>query len=129
MKKILFIVSINCLIFFSCRKTSVIANLPITGRWTQIETLTDPGDGNGKWMPVSTPDYYFIKFEPGDSVESNISRGSGNVSKYKIVTDSTLYLIYAESDTVSYFYKIKGNILTLEGGCYERCGMKFEKDR
>jgi hypothetical protein len=128
-KKILFIVALNCLIFLSCRKTPVIVNLPIIGRWTQVETLADPGDGSGKWMTVSMTDYYFIKFEPGNSVESNISRGSGNVSKYKIVTDSTLYLIYAKSDTVSYFYKIKGNILTLEGGCYERCGMKFEKDR
>src|SRR5690242_5623611 len=102
MRKILFIVSLSCLIFLSCRKAPVIANLPITGRWTQIETLTDPGDGSGKWMPVSMPDYYFINFEQGGSVESNISRGSGNVSKYKTVTDSTLYLIYAESDTVSY---------------------------
>lgn len=114
--------------FLSCRKTPVIPNTSITGRWIQVETLTDPGDGSGKWRPVNTPNYYFIKFQPGDSVQSNISRGDGNASKYKILTDSTLYLIYAESDTVSYFYEIKGNILTLEGGCFERCGMKFKKN-
>ena len=114
--------------FLSCRKTPVIVNTSITGRWIQVETLTDPGDGSGKWRPVNMPNYYFIKFQPGDSVQSNISRGDGMASKYKILTDSTLYLIYAESDTVSYFYQIKGNILTLEGGCFERCGMKFKKD-
>jgi hypothetical protein len=128
MKKILFIVLLNCLMFLSCRKTPVIVNTSITGRWIQVETLTDPGDGSGKWRPVNMPNYYFIKFQPGDSVQSNISRGDGMASKYKILTDSTLYLIYAESDTVSYFYQIKGNLLTLEGGCYERCGMKFKKD-
>lgn len=128
MKKILFITLLNCLIFFSCRKTPIVVNTNLIGQWTLIETLTDPGDGTGKWMPVNTGNYY-IKFEPGDSIESNISRGSGNAFKYKILTDSTLHLIYAERDTVSYFYKINGMFLTMEGGCYERCGMKFKKDQ
>lgn len=114
--------------FLSCKKTAAVFNTTLMGKWTLVETLIDPGDGSGKWMPVNTPNYY-IKFEPGDGIESNISKRSGNASEYKILTDSTLYLIYAESDTVSYFYKIDGNFLTLEGGCYERCGMKFKKDQ
>jgi hypothetical protein len=128
MKKKLFIALLNCLIFLSCRKTSTVVNTSLMGQWTLIETLTDPGDGSGKWVAVNMSNYY-IKFEPGDSIESNLSRGNRNASKYKILTDSTLYLIYAESDTVSYFYKINGTFLTMEGGCYERCGIKFKKDQ
>lgn len=127
MKKILLIIVLNCLMFFSCKKT-LVTNTSIMGRWTLVETLTDPGDDSGKWMPINTPHYYFIKFDSGDSIESNLSRGNGEAFKYKILTDSTLYLIYGESDTVSYSYAINSNFLTLEGGCYERCGIKFKKD-
>ena len=100
MKKILSIALLSCLISLSCRKTPIIVNASLVGQWKLIETLTDPGDGSGEWMPVNTPNYY-IKFEPGDSIESSLSRGSGNAFKYKILTDSTLFLIYGESDTVS----------------------------
>jgi hypothetical protein len=127
MKNLLLITLLNCLIFLSCRKTATVVNTTIIGKWMLIETLIDPGDGSGEWMPVNPPNYY-MKFEPGNSIESDISRGSGNASKYKILTASTLFLIYAESDTVFYSYKITGSFLTLEGGCYERCAMKFKKD-
>lgn len=128
MKKILSTALLTCLIFLSCRKPPIIVNTSLMGQWKLIETFTDPGDGSGEWMPVNTSNYY-IKFEPGDSIESSLSRGSGNAFKYKILTDSTLFLIYGEIDTVSYSYKIKGRFLTMEGGCFERCGMKFKKDQ
>lgn len=112
----------------TCRKTAVVSNSSIIGKWTLVETFTDPGNGNGKWMPVNRPDYYFIKFDKDNSIESNISRGSGNAFNYKILTDSTLYLIYPESDTVSYFYEIHKTLLILEGGCFEQCRIKFKKE-
>jgi hypothetical protein len=128
MKKLFFgIGSLSIIFFLACKKNEKPpSENTIVGKWTLFQTLADPGDGSGKWMPASTPNYYFIQFNADKTtVESNMVTGPGNSTHYQIINDSTINLIDSYSDSMRYSYKINASILTLDGGCYEPCGSKF----
>lgn len=126
MKKLLFF---SLTLFLSCSKAPDKAtgkDLHLTGKWILIETLADPGDGSGKWVKVDKPDYYFAKFNPDGSAETNIPGRFGNLIKYYSNNDSTVSFIYSQGDTIVFHYKINDLYLTIMGGCYEACGSKFK---
>jgi hypothetical protein len=132
MKKLFFrIILVSIIIFPACNKNSKSPaenDSSIVGKWTLYQTLVDPGDGSGSWMPASIPNYYFIEFNADKTTaQSNIITGSGNLVHYEIINDSTLNLIYSDNDTIRNNYKISASILTLTGGCFELCGSKFMK--
>lgn len=117
------------ILLIACNKTSETNNTKssLIGRWLLTETLADPGDGSGKWLPVNSNDYH-IQFNADSSAEDN-NNGTmyGNLIKYSLPSDSTLDLIYADGTTFRHYYKIDGNELTLMGGCIEACGSKYRK--
>jgi hypothetical protein len=125
------IVFLSVTVFSNCNKTSrspADNNSSIVGKWILIQTLVDPGDGSGTWMQANVPNHYFMQFNADNkTIESNIISGSGNLDQYKIINDSTVNLIYSDNDTVRYNYKIDNSSLTLMGGCYEACGLKFTR--
>jgi hypothetical protein len=132
MKKIFFgLAFLSIIILFGCKKSPKSPDQKdssIVGKWILFQTLTDPGDGSGTWMPASIPNYYFIQFNADKTtVESNMITESGSLTHYQIINDSTLNLIYSDNDTMRYGYKINTSILTLTGGCYEPCGSKFTR--
>ena len=126
MKKLLFF---SLTLFLSCSKVpgkAIEKDLRLTGKWILIETLSDPGDGSGKWVKVEKPNCYFAKFNPDSSAETNIPGRFGNLIKYYSNNDSTVSFIYSKEDTTALHYKINDAYLTITGGCIEACGSKFK---
>lgn len=119
------------MLFSSCNKTSStikVDDLPSVNKWILVETLSDPGDGSGKWKTVDQPNYFFIKFNTDNSIETNIYKDFGGLTQYKIINDSTINLIYANGYIITRLYKIEGSLLKISGGCFEACGQKFKAD-
>ena len=129
MKKTLILITFSLpILFISCKKTDLKTkqNMSLIGRWTLIESLADPGDGTGKWKKVDKPNYYFIQFNKDSTIQNNMYTASGELTHFK-VSGSNIKLIYADSNTLSLFYKLERCNLTLQGGCYEPCGTKYKK--
>lgn len=129
MKKTLTITWLLLTIMFAfCSKTSnptAAKNSTLIGTWTLVETLADPGDGSGRWTAVDKPDYYFLRFNSNNSIESNTYNGLGGLKQYKIVNDSIVRFIYGNGTPVTLLYELSSNSLTIKGGCIEACGSKF----
>jgi hypothetical protein len=129
MKKTFNLTTLLLLMFFICcnkaEDTTTSVNLNLVRKWILVETLSDPGDGSGKWKPVSKPNYYFLQFNTDNSIESNIYPDLAGLRHYDIMNDSTVQFIYSSGIKVLMFYKLEGNSLTISGGCDEACGSKF----
>lgn len=132
MKTLLYIaVFLSPVLFADCNKTSNTSDAPnvsLVGKWMLIETLADPGDGSGKWKPVDKPDYYFIKFNADNSIESNTYGRLSSIRQYKVLSDSTVNFLYTDGTTATLYYNISNVYLTITGGCIEACGSKFKKE-
>ena len=112
------------LITLACTK-SADNNSSIIGRWKLTETLADPGDGSGKWMPATTN--YIIQFNEDSTASENPVNPYRNVNRYSVINDSTLTLFYSNGTSFSYYFKIESNTLTIMGGCIEACGTKYKR--
>jgi hypothetical protein len=112
------------LITLACTK-SADNNSSIIGRWKLTETLADPGDGSGKWMPATTN--YIIQFNEDSTAYENPVNPYRNVNRYSVTNDSTLTLFYSNGTSFSFYFKIESNTLTITGGCIEACGAKYER--
>src|SRR3954463_6947332 len=100
----------------ACSKsgTSSTNSNSIVGKWIQTSYLADPGDGSGTWQPDNTGANYII-FHEDSSAECSPSLGE--LASYRILSDSTLTLVYSDGTTFQRIYKLDGNTLTLMGGC------------
>ncbi|WP_147203520.1 hypothetical protein [Segetibacter aerophilus] len=118
----------STVLFFACTKNYIVddsINSAIVGKWFLVETLADPGDGSGRWTPVSDPNRYYMKFNSDGSLENNTPGILANLRRYKTPNDSSINFVYPDGASFSLRYKIEGNSLTLSGGCIEACGSKF----
>ena len=111
-------------ITLACTK-SADNNSSIIGRWKLTETLADPGDGSGIWMPATTN--YIIQFNEDSTAYENPVNPYRNVNRYSVINDSTLTLFYSTGTSFSYHFKIESNTLTIMGGCIEACGTKYKR--
>jgi hypothetical protein len=96
---------------------------PLAGKWQLTETLSDPGDGSGKWVPAETGVIKYVTFGTDGTVGGNALAGTTRFA----YTDSTHIALTQKGNTlpVTYRYKISQSTLTLNPPCREACGMRY----
>ncbi len=133
----LFFYTLCIALFFSCSKGDEInANEHIVGKWQLIETLADPGDGSGVFLPVTSD--FVIEFLSDGTFQANgklcdVTIASGDPSTGKYDTE-TMELILENCDigqpettALKWPYLFEEGKLIVQLLCIEPCGMKFEK--
>lgn len=129
MKNLLYLVAIvSSFLFICCEKNcnrEELKDSSIVGKWMLVETLADPGDGSGKWTAVDVQGKYFLKFNADGRLEGNSLERFGNLTRYKVLNDSSVNFIYADGREFALRYKIRRDSLTITGGCIEACGSRF----
>ena len=93
----------------------------IIGTWKLTESLADPGDGSGKYTPVTGPDK-FITFDGNGKVTGE---AAPNITGYRILDTNKIEFTTVQNTTMTFRYKITGNQLELNPPCIEACGSKF----
>lgn len=93
----------------------------IIGTWKLTESLADPGDGSGKYKPVTGPTKY-MTFDANGKVTGD---ANPNVTSYKILDYEKIEFTTLQNSSITYRYKIIGNQLELNPPCIEGCGLKF----
>ena len=93
----------------------------VVGKWKLTETLADPGDGSGRYTPVTGPAKYVI-FDANGNVSGE---ASPSVTSYKIIDDEKIEFTTVQNTKIIHRYKIVGNQLELNPPCIEGCGAKF----
>jgi hypothetical protein len=128
--KLLIIVTI--LVIAACSKENmeiidVFGNPKVlVGKWKLSETLSDPGDGSGKWTKVSRDNNQYIEFkENGELIY-------GNYKTYMVKDSTTLTFTEADGVTYQYLsYALQNGILSLSPAgpiwCIEACGTRYKK--
>ncbi|RQO74581.1 hypothetical protein DBR43_04115 [Pedobacter sp. KBW06] len=109
---------------FSCKKDKAAPrSLEIYGKWKLTETMTDPGDGSGKYMKA-TGEPKYLNFNKDGKLEGNAL--SFDTFRYKIL-DSTkmevLYNVYLPAQIFG--YKLSEENLEIYPRCIEGCGLRF----
>jgi hypothetical protein len=128
MKGLLYLaISFASALFICCNKSSSVTNATLIGKWGLIETLADPGDGSGKWKPVDHPNNDFVVFNRDETMLSNTIGRMMEVKRYQIIDSVTIKFLFDDGNGYNMFYAIKGDTLTIMGGCIEACGSKFIK--
>lgn len=120
------------LIIAACSKENneiidVLANPEVlVGKWKLSETLSDPGDGSGKWTKASGKSSY-IEFKANGELGSY-----GDYQTYA-VKDSSI-LKFTEADGLkyqNYSYELKDGKLSMSPAgpiwCIEACGARYIK--
>lgn len=114
-------------LFFSCKKDKKEpAPVEIYGKWKLIETMSDPGDGSGKYIKA-TGEPKYLSFNKDGKLEGNAL--SLETFRYRIL-DSTrveiLYYVYLPPKVFT--YKLTDNTLELRPPCIEGCGLRFVRN-
>ena len=107
-------------IFLSCGKTNDSSSL--VGKWKLIATLADPGDGSGRWQPVS--EYAHIQLYADGRVTSH---NFTDYKKYQVIDSVRIELTLPDDTKVNFRYRLNGSLLELNPPCIEPCGSKFVK--
>ena len=133
MKNFFKLMPILCLFLAaSCSKDNTGRDETLTGgKWKLSETLSDPGDGSGKWRHVSEKSRIDnIIFKDNGELEWDLY---GDFKTYAIKDSVTLSLIRADKSVQTYFYEVKDGKLTMSprepARCIEACGSKYVKIR
>ena len=128
MKRFTYLLPVAIILFaLACRKDGVKAgNATLTGKWHLVQSLNDPGDGSGKWLPVSN--------STGLDLNADGTMGGTTFPTYisYIIKDSvTLTFSQADRTIQNYRYKISHDTLSMSPDgpirCYEACGIRFKK--
>ncbi|RFZ85844.1 hypothetical protein DYU05_09720 [Mucilaginibacter terrenus] len=124
----------------ACTKEKVEADKPLAGTWQLNAAYTDPGDGSGKYVPVSNPGNNKLTFKSDGKLEVSGLNNSDNFLLYfsaystYTVKDSTTLVFKKQTgtDSQNFIYKIEGDMLTLSPAgplmCIEGCGVRFIKE-
>lgn len=131
MKKFFFVlVTISMLLSCSEDNSRKSETNEFLGKWKMTETLIDPGDGSGTYVPVSGE--YFLEFFPNGTVGTNYmlcTLSGTNTGSY-----TSLYFAdeqYIQSQTCNanqdfqIYYQMEGENLILNYPCIEACQVKF----
>ncbi len=122
MKYFITILSLFLITLLACTKSSKNTS-SIIGRWKLTETLADPGNGSGEWMPATSD--YLIQFYKDSSAGDNAVTAGAELYKYSLLNDSTIKLFYLNGTNFTFYFKADANHLTLMGECIEACGSKY----
>lgn len=111
----------------SCRKDGAsTGNASLTGKWKLVESLNDPGDGSGKWLPVTNSTGLDL------NADGTMSGTTFPIYVSYVVKDSVT-LTFSQSDKTiqNYRYKISHDTLSMSPAgpimCFEACGIRFKK--
>src|SRR5215471_4299736 len=113
--------------FFACRKASEQQSSSLYGRWRLSETLSDPGNGSGKW--TKAPWGIIIEFKPRGELGYNTA--FSHFDRYSISSDS-MHITFINSsmhDSASLWYSLSPGLLTISPQCIEACGARFVPTR
>ena len=115
------------LLVAACGKESVKGgNATLAGKWKLVESLNDPGDGSGKWLPVTTSTQ--LQLNTNGTMGGTIFP---NYVSYTIKDSVTLTFSQADKTIQNYRYKISHDTLSMSPDgpirCYEPCGIRFKK--
>lgn len=123
MKKVLLTLFITISgLYISCKKDPVSPG-EIYGKWKLTETMSDPGDGSGKYIKVSGEAKY-LTFDRSGKVEGGAL--SADVSAFKILDSAKLEITYKNhAQPVIFWYSVNSKTLILNPPCIEGCGLKF----
>jgi len=119
--------------FLSCSNNSdeQINNPELLGTWELQETMSDPGDGSGVFVPRDSDKT--VEFKSNGTVITNLTfcnmfssdknGATGNFSQ------ETLYITPedCEFDNYKIYVEIKNTYLYLYYPCIEGCGEKYKK--
>jgi len=124
------LLALTGLLFVTCKKDGDTANATLTGKWKLTESLLDPGDGSGKWMPVPNSAVVYIQFESNGKLEGTAFPG---YISYLVKDSVTLTFTSKDNVLQNYRYAIKNDTITMSPDgpirCYEACGAKYVKEK
>ena len=110
----------------ACKKTCTEGNADnsIVGKWKMTESLIDPGNGSGTWIPDGSG-VTFVTFFANGTLSNNTTFLTG-YDRYYTTPDSKIYVIKtSSSDTARMGYLLEPGKLTINPQCYEACGYRF----
>ncbi|MES2829461.1 MAG: hypothetical protein V4687_14970 [Bacteroidota bacterium] len=122
MKRLLLLLSIGISVcYISCDKNEEEGPGEIYGRWKLLETLSDPGDGSGKY--VKTKKDLYATFDRSGTLEGDALPGA---TSFKILDSVSIQISSKEPDrSLTYRYKVSAKSLWVYPPCFEGCGMHF----
>lgn len=116
------------LLTFSCSKT----NSELVGKWRLVELLADPGNGSGKFRPVSSKKV--LEFYSDGTLKSNgeicfMSKESDTptTGMYSLA-DSTIVGEKCKDSPSKITFEKNGTTLILNFQCIEPCRAKYRKE-
>jgi hypothetical protein len=118
-----------CLSLTTCKKDhlSTISDTTLTGKWTLTASLADPGDGSGKWTPISSSTSY-VQFDNDGKLEGTAFTDYVN---YTVKDSVTLSFFTKDKVLQNYRYNINNGTLTMSPAgpimCFEACGTRYTK--
>src|SRR5258708_4897247 len=114
---------------FTCKKggSPTIPDNTLTGKWKLSESLADPGDGSGKWMPVAAAlSSRYVQFDGNGKLEGT---AFPNDVSYVVKDSITLTFISKDNVQQNYRYSIENGSLDMSPDgpirCYEACGTRY----
>ncbi|MFT3918028.1 hypothetical protein [Cloacibacterium sp.] len=123
------------LLLLSCREN--IDETTITGTWKLTEQLVDPGDGSGKFTPVSSNktvtfvtngtytsngSFCSINTDSNQNTNGNYTYTNSEKSMTPLNCNTTLFSVEKLSIEIQ-----NGNLIISNFGCIEPCAQKFVK--
>ncbi|MEC3881619.1 hypothetical protein [Parapedobacter sp. 10938] len=127
MSKVLLAILVTALTL-SCSKTSS----ELVGKWRLVELLADPGDGSGKFRPVSSKKV--LEFYSDGTLKSNgeicfmnQESNTPTTGTYSM-TDSTIAGEKCKDSPHKITFEKKGTTLILNFPCIEPCRAKYRKE-
>lgn len=128
MKNIIILIPL-AVFLFSCDKDEPDAEL--LGSWRMVAILSDPGDGSGVFMPVTSDQN--ITFNADGTITSNGSLCDifDNTLESTSGTYSADDMFFTTEDCgledFEYQFEIDGQFLTYFFVCIEACGVRYQK--
>ena len=116
------IILLFSVLFFSLSCSVKQDTASILGTWTLTESLSDPGDGSGRWTPATQISE--VEFKPDGTISST---GFGDFVRYKIVDTNQVEFTRKDGSKLLYRYKLGNDLLELNPPCIEACGFRFKR--
>lgn len=113
---------ITLVVLASCKKDRKDGPGEIYGTWKLTETMADPGDGSGKYRPV-TGEAKYITLEASGKISGE---AVPDALTFKVLDSTRLELsLKGNTQPVVFWYKVTSSKLTLNPPCIEGCGLRF----
>lgn len=111
-------------LFFSCKKDKKESEtVEIYGKWKLTETMSDPGDGSGKYIKA-TGEPKYLSFNKDGKLEGDAL--SLETFRYRILDSVRVEILYSVYLPPTVFtYKLTSKTLELHPPCIEGCGLRF----